>query len=90
MATVGLNVGRFEAFSTSLVFWDLGGAASLRGIWEKYYKDTHAIIYVVDAADPDRFEEAKVTAAVTTAMCRIIAQHLAAVDLKTAAELVGQ
>lgn len=61
MATVGLNVGRFEAFSTSLVFWDLGGAASLRGIWEKYYKDTHAIIFVVDAADADRFEEAKVT-----------------------------
>jgi ADP-ribosylation factor related protein 1 len=60
MATVGLNVGRFEAFNTSLVFWDLGGAASLRSIWEKYYAETHAIIYVVDAADEERFDEAKV------------------------------
>lgn len=60
MNTVGLNVGRFEAFNTSLVFWDLGGGASLRSIWEKYYAETHAIIFVVDAADGDRFDEAKV------------------------------
>jgi len=62
MATVGLNVGRFEAFNTRLVFWDLGGAASLRSIWEKYYAETHAIMYVVDAADGERFDEAKVGA----------------------------
>ena len=28
--TVGLNVGRCEAFGASLVFWDLGGAPGLR------------------------------------------------------------
>lgn len=60
MPTVGLNVGRFEAFNTSLVFWDLGGAASLRGIWDKYFAETHGIIFVLDATDPDRFDEAKV------------------------------
>lgn len=57
--TVGLNVCRMEAFSTNLVFWDLGGAPGLRSIWDKYYKDTHAVIFVVDAANRDRLEEAQ-------------------------------
>jgi ADP-ribosylation factor related protein 1 len=60
MSTVGLNVGRLEAFRTQLVFWDLGGAASLRGIWDKYYGEAHGIMFVVDAAAPQRFDEAKV------------------------------
>jgi ADP-ribosylation factor related protein 1 len=60
MPTVGLNVGRVEAHGASLVFWDLGGASSLRGIWEKYYGETHGLVFVVDAAQPQRFDEAKV------------------------------
>lgn len=59
MATVGLNVGKMEAFGTNLVFWDLGGQVGLRGIWDKYFNETHAVVYVVDAADPERFDEAK-------------------------------
>ncbi|KAF8065539.1 Pyroxd2 [Scenedesmus sp. PABB004] len=59
MPTVGLNVGKMEAHGAALVFWDLGGAAGLRGIWEKYYAEAHALLFVVDAADAPRFEEAK-------------------------------
>lgn len=59
MATVGLNVGKMEAFGSSLVFWDLGGQVGLRGIWDKYFNETHAVIFVVDAADPERLDEAK-------------------------------
>ncbi|KAG5582089.1 hypothetical protein H5410_052716 [Solanum commersonii] len=57
--TVGLNIGRVEASSTKLVFWDLGGQPGLRSIWEKYYEEAHAVIYVVDAASPSRFEDSK-------------------------------
>lgn len=31
----------------------------MRSIWDKYYADAHGVIFVVDAADVARFEEAK-------------------------------
>ncbi|CAI9092191.1 OLC1v1027376C1 [Oldenlandia corymbosa var. corymbosa] len=57
--TVGLNIGRIEVSNTKLVFWDLGGQPGLRSIWEKYYEEAHAVVYVVDAACPSRFEDSK-------------------------------
>ncbi|KAB1210721.1 ADP-ribosylation factor-related protein 1 [Morella rubra] len=57
--TVGLNIARIEASNTKLVFWDLGGQPGLRSIWEKYYEEAHAVVYVIDAACPSRFEDAK-------------------------------
>ncbi|KAL5727611.1 hypothetical protein ACHQM5_000790 [Ranunculus cassubicifolius] len=57
--TVGLNIGRIEASKTKLVFWDLGGQVGLRAIWEKYFEEAHAVIYVIDAACPARFEDSK-------------------------------
>ncbi|XP_015878052.1 uncharacterized protein LOC107414454 isoform X1 [Ziziphus jujuba] len=57
--TVGLNIGRIEVSNTKLVFWDLGGQPGLRSIWEKYYEEAHAVIYVIDAACPSRFEDSK-------------------------------
>lgn len=59
LPTVGLNVGRMEAYGVNLVLWDLGGQAPLRSIWDKYYEETHAVMYVVDASDRNRFEESK-------------------------------
>ncbi|GIL65745.1 hypothetical protein Vafri_19451 [Volvox africanus] len=60
LPTVGLNVGRIEAHKNNIVFWDLGGQSGLRSIWDKYYSEAHAIVYVVDAANRSRFEESKV------------------------------
>ncbi|CAN1267302.1 ADP-ribosylation factor-related protein 1, partial [Linum perenne] len=57
--TVGLNIGRLEVSNSKLVFWDLGGQIGLRSIWEKYYEEAHAVIFVVDAACPSRFEDSK-------------------------------
>ncbi|KAK9101733.1 hypothetical protein Sjap_018987 [Stephania japonica] len=57
--TVGLNIGRIEASNTKLIFWDLGGQVGLRTIWEKYYEEAHAVIYVIDASSPLRFEDSK-------------------------------
>ncbi|XP_010537193.1 PREDICTED: ADP-ribosylation factor-related protein 1-like [Tarenaya hassleriana] len=57
--TVGLNIGRIEVSNTKVVFWDLGGQPGLRSIWEKYYEEAHALIYLIDAACPSRFEDSK-------------------------------
>lgn len=37
----------------------LSGQVRMRSIWDKYYADAHGVIFVVDAADVARFEEAK-------------------------------
>jgi GTPase SAR1 family protein len=55
------SVGRLETNSSKLVFWDLGGQVGLRSIWDKYYEECQAIIYVVDSADIARIDEAKAT-----------------------------
>ena len=57
--TVGLNVARFEAHNSNLIFWDLGGAPNLRSLWEKYYIETHGVVFVLDASESERFAEAK-------------------------------
>ena len=59
MPTVGLNIGRVQVQKCRLTFWDLGGQASLRGIWEKYYSDAHALLFVVDASDAERLDDAR-------------------------------
>lgn len=48
-----------QALGTPLLCWDVGGASGLRGIWSKYYGECHALVFVVDAADRQRLEEAK-------------------------------
>jgi len=59
--TVGLNIGRIEVDRCKLIFWDLGGQWSLRSIWDKYYEECHALIFVVDSTDTKKFMEAKTT-----------------------------
>ena len=59
LPTVGLNIARYEVQNDPLVLWDLGGQAQLRTIWDKYYAESHAVVFVVDAADVDRIAEAK-------------------------------
>lgn len=59
LPTVGLNVGRMDAYKAPLIFWDLGGQAGLRSIWDKYYKESHAVVFVLDSSEPTRFAEAR-------------------------------
>jgi hypothetical protein len=37
----------------------LGGQASLRVIWDKYFSEAHGVVFVVDAADEKRVEDAR-------------------------------
>ena len=57
--TVGLNIGRVQIRRQKLVFWDVSGASSLRSLWDRYFGETHAIIYVVDASDRARLDESR-------------------------------
>ncbi|GAB1598207.1 ADP-ribosylation factor-related protein 1-like [Argonauta hians] len=57
--TVGLNIGKIDIGSVRLNFWDLGGQEELQSLWDKYYAESHAIIYIVDSSDRERLEESK-------------------------------
>ncbi|KAJ2866880.1 ADP-ribosylation factor protein 3 [Coemansia aciculifera] len=57
--TVGVNIGKIPMKRTLVKFLDLGGQPDLRGIWESYYEDSHAIVFVIDSCNSERIEEAK-------------------------------
>ncbi|KAF9140331.1 ADP-ribosylation factor protein 3 [Mortierella sp. GBA39] len=57
--TVGLNIGRIDIGGSRINFQDLGGQTDLQTIWERYYRECHAIVFVVDSSDAERIEECK-------------------------------
>lgn len=57
--TVGLNIGKIECSGVTINFLDLGGQQELQPLWDKYYGETHGLIYLIDASDSTRFEESK-------------------------------
>ena len=56
--TIGSNVEEISYNNVKLQAWDLGGQESTRSVWDVYFVNTDAIIYVVDAHDTN-FEESK-------------------------------
>lgn len=48
-------VGRVSLAGVRLVFWDLGGQRELHSLWRHYYAEAHAVIFVVDSSDTERF-----------------------------------
>lgn len=56
-STVGLNVGKIDTNGVILNFWDLGGQKELQLLWDKYFLEAHAIIWVIDSSDRDRLNE---------------------------------
>lgn len=47
--TIGLNIGKTAACGCKCIFWDVGGQEKMRPLWERYYNDVHAVIFVVDS-----------------------------------------
>eukprot|EP00191_Tetraselmis_sp_GSL018_P010928 CAMPEP_0177598160 /NCGR_PEP_ID=MMETSP0419_2-20121207/12164_1 /TAXON_ID=582737 /ORGANISM="Tetraselmis sp., Strain GSL018" /LENGTH=165 /DNA_ID=CAMNT_0019090513 /DNA_START=543 /DNA_END=1037 /DNA_ORIENTATION=+ len=52
--TVGFNVEEFEKSGVNFTVFDMSGAGRYRNLWEKYYRDAEAVIFVVDSADKIR------------------------------------
>lgn len=52
-------VGRVDMHGVRLNFWDLGGQEDLQVLWDKYYAECHAVVYIVDSSDVDRLQESK-------------------------------
>lgn len=58
LPTIGFNVEKIVYKKLEMTMWDVGGQDKIRQLWRHYYQGTDALIFVVDAADPDRLEEA--------------------------------
>jgi small GTP-binding protein len=57
--SVGFSSASIEHAGARVQLYDVGGGRSIRRIWKTYFADLHGVIYVVDAADTARFEEAR-------------------------------
>lgn len=60
--TIGFKVEKMDAPYTSglrLNIVDMSGQQCYRELWQTYYEDVQGILFVVDAADPRRFPEAR-------------------------------
>jgi GTPase SAR1 family protein len=57
--TYGFQSEVIERGHVRVTFLDLGGGERIRGIWPRYFAEVHGVIFVVDAADYARIDEAK-------------------------------
>ncbi|CAE8741265.1 unnamed protein product, partial [Polarella glacialis] len=58
LPTVGFNVEKLEYKNIVFTVWDLGGQTRTRQIWQHYYQNTDALIFVIDSSDRERIDEA--------------------------------
>ncbi|KAM6970307.1 ADP-ribosylation factor-like protein 6 isoform 1-T1 [Aplochiton taeniatus] len=57
--TIGFNIEKFKSSSLSFTVFDMSGQSKYRNLWEHYYKESHAIIFVIDSGDKLRMVVAK-------------------------------
>jgi len=57
--TVGFNMKKVTKGNVTIKLWDIGGQPRFRSMWERYCRGVNAIVYVVDAADSEKFETSK-------------------------------
>lgn len=56
--TIGFNLEQVEYKNLTFVIWDIGGQDKIRKLWNYYFQNTMALIFVVDASDDNRIDEA--------------------------------
>ncbi|XP_067852829.1 ADP-ribosylation factor-like protein 6 [Heptranchias perlo] len=57
--TIGFSVEKFSTPSLTFIVFDMSGQGRYRNLWEYYYEDAHAIIFVIDSGDKLRIVVAK-------------------------------
>ncbi|KAI9534093.1 ADP-ribosylation factor-like protein 4D [Gymnodraco acuticeps] len=60
MERIKVSMGNSKSNSTTLQVWDVGGQDKLRPLWKSYTRRTDGLVFVVDSAESERMEEAKV------------------------------
>ncbi|XP_029014054.1 ADP-ribosylation factor-like protein 4D [Betta splendens] len=60
MERIKVNMGSSKSSNTTFQVWDVGGQEKLRPLWKSYTRRTDGLVFVVDAAETERMEEAKV------------------------------
>jgi GTPase SAR1 family protein len=53
--TVGFQVEEFKRKGVKFTIFDMSGQDKYRSIWENYYQDVQAIIFVIDCSDKIRY-----------------------------------
>jgi ADP-ribosylation factor protein 1 len=56
----GFNVETVDYKNISFNVWDIGGQDKIRPLWRHYYDGTAGIIFVIDSADRDRLDTARI------------------------------
>ncbi|UYP48256.1 GTPase Der [Candidatus Lokiarchaeum ossiferum] len=57
--TMGKDLQKLEIDGTRFLLFDMGGQSHFRKMWTGEMKDSKCVVFVIDAADPDRFNESK-------------------------------
>eukprot|EP00079_Xenopus_tropicalis_P018029 XP_004918747.1 PREDICTED: ADP-ribosylation factor-like [Xenopus tropicalis] len=58
--TIGFNVETLEPMSdVSFTVWDLACQGKLKALWKYYFTNADGLVFVVDSADCERFQEAR-------------------------------
>ena len=57
--TIGFNVETVTYKNINFTVWDVGGQDKIRKLWSYYYKNTNALIFVIDSNDGGRVNECK-------------------------------
>ncbi|XP_071357545.1 ADP-ribosylation factor-like protein 4D [Trachinotus anak] len=60
MERIKVPMGNAKTNTTMFQVWDVGGQEKLRPLWKSYTRRTDGLVFVVDAAETERMEEAKV------------------------------
>lgn len=60
MERIKMTMGNSKTNATAFQVWDVGGQEKLRPLWKSYTRRTDGLVFVVDAAEVERMEEAKV------------------------------
>lgn len=53
----GFNIKTVQSSGFNLTVWDIGGQRKIRPYWKHYFEDIDVLVYVIDSADPKRFDE---------------------------------
>ena len=49
--TVGFQVEKFSKANLSFTCYDMSGQSTYRGLWESYYSEIEAVVFVLDSSD---------------------------------------